>query len=98
MVQIAYDLIVQENGQPDEKTISAVELVNAKLSHNVGEAPQATAGKGGEPAPNYEIAYEYWGQMETNGEGYSVPVAFWYSDAAKNNTVKRCRTQAGRAD
>ena len=66
-------------------TISNVIISNATLSYNAGDVPRATAKIEGDP--NYTIAYEYWEQMETTSDGYSVPVAYWYSDEAKNNTV-----------
>ena len=67
--------------------INDVEIVNAKLSYDAKEEPIATAGKGGESAPNYDIYYECWEQMETDSMGEAKPVAFWYSNNEKNNEV-----------
>ncbi len=65
-----------------ENVIDNVEIVNATLSYNAGDTPVATAGRGDENAPNYEIAYECWEEMEQTANGLE-PVAFWYSDESK---------------
>lgn len=75
-----YSIDIPDNSD----TISNVTLSNATLSYNAGDAPKATAEI---VDTNCTIEYEYWEQMETNSDGYSVPVAYWYSDEAKNNTV-----------
>ena len=80
-----YDLTVQENSQPTKNTIINVVLSNVTLSYHAGDVPKATAKIEGDP--NYEIAYEYWEEMETTSDGESVPVAYWYSDESKNSTL-----------
>ena len=83
--EYTYDLTVQENSQPTKNTIINVVLSNVTLSYHAGDVPKATAKIEGDP--NYEIAYEYWEEMETTSDGESVPVAYWYSDESKNSTL-----------
>lgn len=63
-----------------DTVINKVEISGATLSYNDGDKPVATAVTGGEFKDNYEIAYEYWEEMQQNADGTLEPVAFWYSD------------------
>ena len=38
----------------------------------------------GEDADDYRIAYEYWEEMQEQGDGSFKPVRFWYSDESEN--------------
>ena len=79
------DPVIAKQGTP--AVIDTVNIQNVMFSYNAGDTPKATATKGDPNAANYEIEYEYWEQMETNASGEAVPVAFWYSDENKNNTL-----------
>lgn len=63
------------------KEIPVVEIINATLDYNVGEAPQATAQVTGDAAEHCEIEYECWEEIDENGK----PLAFWYSDESQYN-------------
>lgn len=73
-------LVASEN-----EAIHNLDVNDVKTDYAPGEAPRATATIPAADADKYEIAYEYWEEMELDMEsGESVPVAFWYSDPAKN--------------
>lgn len=63
-----------------------VYINDAIFDYNPGDAPKAAAYKL-DPEAGYDIAYEYWEEMEAKPDGTSEPVAFWYSDEAKNNAL-----------
>lgn len=67
------------------EAIHNLDVNDVKTDYAPGEAPRATATIPAADADKYEIAYECWEEMELDMEsGESVPVAFWYSDPAKN--------------
>ena len=67
--------------------ISKVEIGGSKFNYNVGDKPESYAIRSGDTAYYYDIEYEYWEEMETNENGESNPVKFWYSDESKNNAL-----------
>ena len=67
--------------------IKNIEINGATLSYQAGEKPVATAKRGDENAPNYQIAYEYIEEMEKKSDGSVEPVKYWYSDTNKNNSL-----------
>ena len=68
-------------------SIGNVDIEGVTFNYEPGDAPKATARKIDPWAELYDIEYEYWEEMETNGEGESVPVKYWYSDESKNNAL-----------
>ena len=74
------DFIEMTPAVKSDTVINKVEISGATLSYNDGDKPVATAVTGGEFKDNYEIAYEYWEEMQQNADGTLEPVAFWYSD------------------
>ena len=74
------DFIEMTPAVKSDTVINKVEINGATLSYNDGDKPVATAVTGGEFKDNYEIAYEYWEEMQQNADGTLEPVAFWYSD------------------
>ena len=64
-----------------------IDIEGVKFNYNPGEKPEAKAYKCDPWDELYDIEYEYWEEMETNANGESVPVKFWYSDEAKNNEL-----------
>lgn len=88
-VQDSASIAVQDSGSiadQNDTVIQNIAIVNATVSYYAGDAPQATASKGDADAPNYEIAYECWEEMEQTSQG-PEPVAFWYSDPEKMQSV-----------
>lgn len=83
-----------------KKQITSVDITNATISYQAGEAPKATAAVSAQDASKYEIEYEYWEEMEQTANGVE-PVAYWYSDVDKNNAIpadKRITTfEAGKS-
>lgn len=67
--------------------IDKVEIGGSKFNYDAGDKPEAYAIRNGDTAYYYDIEYEYWEEMETNGSGETVPVKFWYSDDDKNNAL-----------
>ena len=74
------DFIEMTPAVKSDTVINKVEISGATLSYNDGDKPVATAVIGGEFKDNYEIAYEYWEEMQQNADGTLEPIAFWYSD------------------
>ena len=69
------------------KVIGDVDIEGVTFNYEPGDAPKATAYKCDPWEEQYDIEYEYWEEMETNTDGESVPVKFWYSDEGKNNAL-----------
>lgn len=67
-----------------DKTIGAAAISGVKFGYKPGDAPQSSAKADSE---KYEIEYECWEEMKKTESGEMQPVAFWYSDAAKNNAL-----------
>ena len=67
--------------------IDKVEIGGSKFNYDAGDKPEAYAIRSGDTAYYYDIEYEYWEEMETNGSGETVPVKFWYSNDDKNNAL-----------
>lgn len=76
-----------DSSKPAGEVIDAVDISNVKFDYQAGDTPQATAGRGGESASEYEIEYEYWEEMIEHS-GTMLPVKYWYSDEEKNNALK----------
>ena len=75
-------------GDSTDKVIGDVDIEGVTFNYEPGDAPKATAYKCDPWDELYDIEYEYWEEMETNGEGESVPVKYWYSDESKNNALQ----------
>lgn len=65
--------------------INEAAIVDAKFDYRSGDAPQA--GAKAFDADKYEIVYEYWEEMQKGENGAVIPVAYWYSDAERNNAL-----------
>lgn len=75
--------------------IGDVDIEGVTFNYEPGDTPKATAYKCDPWDEQYDIEYEYWEEMETNANGESVPVKYWYSDESKNNALaqdKKIRT------
>lgn len=66
--------------EDDGHVIHNIEITNATLSYQAGEAPKATATVSDSGA-RYEIDYENWQRMEEKEDGSWESMAAWYSDA-----------------
>lgn len=64
-----------------------IDIEGVKFNYNPGDKPEAKAYKCDPWDELYDIEYECWEEMETNANGESVPVKFWYSDENKNNAL-----------
>lgn len=64
-----------------------IDIEGVKFNYNPGNKPEAKAYKCDPWDELYDIEYECWEEMETNANGESVPVKFWYSDENKNNAL-----------
>ena len=71
-------------GQKEPSTDAVIEGIT--FDYQPGDVPRATASKL-DPYGEYDIDYEYWEEMETKADGTVEPVAFWYSDEAKNQVL-----------
>ena len=72
--------------------IGEANIGSVNFDYVAGDAPKASAHITYDEAgnyDNYEIEYEYWEEMETNENGESNPVKFWYSDENKNNALSQ---------
>lgn len=69
------------------KKIGDVDIEGVTFNYEPGDIPKATAYKCDPWDEQYDIEYEYWEEMETNANGESVPVKYWYSDESKNNAL-----------
>lgn len=67
--------------------IGDVDIEGVTFNYELGDTPKATAYKCDPWDEQYDIEYEYWEEMETNANGESVPVKYWYSDESKNNAL-----------
>lgn len=67
--------------------IGDVDIEGVTFNYEPGDTPKATAYKCDPWDEQYDIEYEYWEEMETNANGESVPVKYWYSDESKNNAL-----------
>ena len=65
--------------QAEGNVIKHVEVIDATLSYQAGDAPKATATVSDSTA-HYEIAYENWMRMEQKEDGSWESVEAWYSD------------------
>ena len=68
-------------------SIGNVDIEGVTFNYEPGDTPKATAYKCDPWDEQYDIEYEYWEEMETNANGESVPVKYWYSDESKNNAL-----------
>ena len=64
-----------------------IDIECVKFNYNPVGKPEAKAYKCDPWDELYDIEYECWEEMETNANGESVPVKFWYSDENKNNAL-----------
>lgn len=64
-----------------------IDIEGVKFNYNPGDKPEAKAYKCDPWEELYDIEYECWEEMETNANGESIPVKFWYSDENKNNAL-----------
>ena len=69
---------------PSVTKIDGVDIEGVKFDYAPGDAPAASGRKLDPYDEYYDIEYEYWEQMEETSPGVMEPVAFWYSDPAKN--------------
>ena len=69
---------------PSVTKIGDVDIEGVKFDYAPGDAPAASGRKLDPYDEYYDIEYEYWEQMEETSPGVTEPVAFWYSDPAKN--------------
>ena len=60
--------------------LSDVTVTGAYTNYSAGDRPSANAFALADNDLNAEVAYEYWEEMQDNGNGELVPVKFWYSD------------------
>lgn len=63
--------------------ISAATIENAKFDYQPGDAPRATAAVAAADQGKYQIADEYWQELNEN----DVPVAVWHSDGGAYSTL-----------
>ena len=70
-----------------QDSIGDVDIEGVTFNYEPGDDPNATAYKCDPWDEQYDIEYEYWEEMETNKNGESVPVKYWYSDESKNNAL-----------
>lgn len=71
-------------GEANENVIKNVDIVDATLTYNAGDAPKATAQKSDEAAAHYEIE-EGWSKLQKGSQGYNEPVASWSSNSSMND-------------
>ncbi len=81
------DIKVTATNGSSQDSIGDVDIEGVTFNYEPGDAPKATAYKCDPWEEQYDIEYEYWEEMETNADGESVPVKFWYSDESKNNAL-----------
>lgn len=70
-----------------DSEIGDVDIEGVAFNYNPGDAPKTTAYKCDPWNEQYDIEYECWEELETNKNGESVPVKFWYSDNSKNDAL-----------
>ena len=81
------DIKVTATDGSSQQSIGDVDIEGVTFNYEPGDTPKATAYKCDPWDEQYDIEYEYWEEMETNANGESVPVKYWYSDESKNNAV-----------
>lgn len=81
------DIKVTATDGSSQQSIGDVDIEGVTFNYEPGDTPKATAYKCDPWDEQYDIEYEYWEEMETNADGESVPVKFWYSDESKNNAL-----------
>ena len=82
-----YDIKVTATDGSSKYSIGDVDIEGVTFNYEPGDVPKATAYKCDPWDEQYDIEYEYWEEMETNANGESVPVKYWYSDESKNNAL-----------
>lgn len=73
----------QSSENPEDSVITTVEITGATLSYNPGDAPRATAAVAAADQGKYQIADEWWQELNEN----DVPVAIWHSDGEIYSTL-----------
>ena len=81
------DIKVTATDGSSQDSIGDVVIEGVTFNYEPGDDPKATAYKCDPWDEQYDIEYEYWEEMETNADGESVPVKYWYSDESKNNAL-----------
>ena len=81
------DIKVTATDGSSQDSIGDVVIEGVTFNYEPGDDPKATAYKCDPWDEQYDIEYEYWKEMETNADGESVPVKYWYSDESKNNAL-----------
>lgn len=81
------DIKVTATDGSSQDSIGDVDIEGVTFNYEPGDDPKATAYKCDPWDEQYDIEYEYWEEMETNADGESVPVKYWYSDESKNNAL-----------
>lgn len=81
------DIKVTATDGSSQDSIGDIDIEGVTFNYEPGDAPKATAYKCDPWDEKYDIEYEYWEEMETNADGESVPVKYWYSDESKNNAL-----------
>ena len=81
------DIKVTATDGSSQGSIGDIDIEGVTFNYEPGDAPKATAYKCDPWDEQYDIEYEYWEEMETNADGESVPVKYWYSDESKNNAL-----------
>lgn len=83
------DIKVTATDESSQNSIGDVDIEGVTFNYEPGDAPKATAYKCDPWDEQYDIEYEYWEEMETNVNGESIPVKYWYSDESKNNALAK---------
>lgn len=73
--------------ESSQNSIGDVDIEGVTFNYEPGDVPKATAYKCDPWDEQYDIEYEYWEEIETNVNGESIPVKYWYSDESKNNAL-----------
>ena len=81
------DIKVTATDESSQNSIGDVDIEGVTFNYEPGDVPKATAYKCDPWDEQYDIEYEYWEEMETNANGESIPVKYWYSDESKNNAL-----------
>ncbi|WP_456082324.1 X2-like carbohydrate binding domain-containing protein [Mediterraneibacter sp.] len=81
------DIKVTATDESSQNSIGDVDIEGVTFNYEPGDVPKATAYKCDPWDEQYDIEYEYWEEMETNADGESVPVKYWYSDENKNSSL-----------
>ena len=81
------DIKVTATNESSQNSIGDVDIEGVTFNYEPGDVPKATAYKCDPWDEQYDIEYEYWEEMETNVNGESITVKYWYSDESKNNAL-----------